>query len=281
MYEVIFLWVLALIFIVIAVIQDLRTREIDNWISFALIVFALGFRFLYSLFQGNFEFFYSGLIGFGIFFILGNVLYYTRVFAGGDAKLMMGLGAILASPIISANFSAFFDFILIFLFVGFLYTLASSIFLCAKNFTAFKKEFSKILRESKKVMCFVILVGVIFLILGFFENLFFILGVMIFFTSYLYLYSKAVDETCIIKKVQTKKLREGDWLYSDLKIGKNLIKATWDGITKRDIKQIIKKFKEVRIREGIPFSPVFLISFIIFMIIQLLKINLWNSFWQP
>ena len=55
MYEVIFLWALSLVFIILAVIQDLKTREIDNWISFSLVIFALGFRFLYSLFQGDFE----------------------------------------------------------------------------------------------------------------------------------------------------------------------------------------------------------------------------------
>ncbi len=281
MYEVIFLWVLALIFIVFAVIQDLRTREIDNWISFSLVIFALGFRFLYSLFQENFEFFYSGLIGFGVFFILGNVLYYARVFAGGDAKLMIALGAILATPELSLNISAFFNFVLIFLSVGFLYTIITSIFLCAKNFKSFKKEFFILLNKHKKIMCLTVLASVIFLIIGFFEKFFLIFGVMLFVISYLYLYSKAVDESCIIRKIKTKQLREGDWLYSDLKIGKNLIKATWDGVTKKDIKEITKKFKEVRIREGIPFSPVFLISFIIFVLLQILKINLWNSFWQP
>lgn len=278
---VIFLWLLSLVFIAIAVIQDLKTKEIDNWISFSLVIFALGFRFLYSLFQGDFEFFYSGLVGFGVFFILGNALYYARVFAGGDAKLMIGLGAVLASSELSTTFSAFFNFVFIFLFIGFLYTLTTSIFLCAKNFKPFKKEFFKLLKKNKKIMCFVLFAGIVLLLLGFFESLFFILGIMTFLISYLYLYSKAVDEACIIKRVKTKDLREGDWLYSDVKVGKNIIKATWDGVTRGDIKKIMKKFKEVRIREGIPFSPVFLISFIIFIVLQILNIVLWNSFWQP
>lgn len=281
MYEVIFLWLLSLVFIVLAVIQDLKTREIDNWISFSLIIFALGFRFLSSLFQGDFEFFYSGLIGFGTFFVLGNVFYYSRVFAGGDAKLMIGLGAIIAPPEISSIFPSFLNFILIFLAVGFLYTIGTSIFLCAKNFRNFKKEFFSLLKKTKMIMCLVILASIVLLILGFFEKLFLILGVILFLTSYLYLYAKAVDKSCIIKRVKTKNLREGDWLYSDLKTGKNVIKATWDGVTKKDIKEIAGKFKEVRIREGIPFSPVFLFSFIIFAILEFLKIRLWNPFWQP
>ncbi len=128
MYEVIFLWVLALVYIVFAVIQDVRTREIANWLSFSLIIFTLGFRFFYSLFQGDsFVFFYQGLIGLGIFFALGNLLYYGKVFAGGDAKLMIALGTILPSfSVLSKNLQSFFDFLLIFLSVGFVYVIISS-----------------------------------------------------------------------------------------------------------------------------------------------------------
>jgi len=45
MYEVIFLIVLALVWVIFATIQDIRTREVANWLSFSLIIFALGFRF--------------------------------------------------------------------------------------------------------------------------------------------------------------------------------------------------------------------------------------------
>ena len=96
MFEIIFLIILALIFILVATFQDLRMREVANWINFSLIIFALGFRFFWSLFsESGFGFFYQGLIGFGIFFILGNLFYYGRIFAGGDAKLMIAMGAIL------------------------------------------------------------------------------------------------------------------------------------------------------------------------------------------
>lgn len=280
MYEVIFLWSLALIYIIFAVLQDIKTREIANWLSFSLIVFALGFRFFYSLFQlGNFSFFYNGLIGLGIFFIIGNILYYGRVFAGGDAKLMIALGTILPiSPEMFSNLNIFFNFLLVFLSVGFAYVLILSAMLCIKHFKSFRKEFSNQLKKNKKLMLALIFFSIILLALGFLEKMFFILGVLIFFSSYLYLYSKAVDEVCMIKKIKTKDLREGDWLYSDLKIGNKKLRAKWDGINKKDIKQIIKRYKEVKIRQGIAFSPVFLISFIIFIIINLLGVILWNPF---
>ncbi len=281
MYEVIFLWVLALVYILFAVIQDVRTKEIANWLTFSLIIFALGFRFFYSLFQGdNFVFFYNGLIGLGIFFLIGNLLYYGRIFAGGDAKLMIALGAVLPYlPVLSKNFQIFFDFLLIFLSAGFVYILASSIILCIKNFKSFKKQFFMQLNKNKKFMIGILILSIILLLLGFMEKMFFALGILTFFSSYLYVYSKAIDEACMIKRIKTRDLREGDWIYSNLKIGRGIVKAKWEGVSRNEINKIRKRYKEVKIRQGIAFSPVFLISFILFVILSLLSLRLWNSFW--
>jgi Flp pilus assembly protein protease CpaA len=271
---------MALVFIIFAVVQDLKTREICNWISFALIIFALGFRFFYSLFQENFTFFFSGLIGLGIFFILGNVLYYSKVFAGGDAKLMIALGTILPYfPDMMSNIQIFINFILIFLSVGFVYILVISTFLCIKHLNSFKKDFVKQFNQKKILMFILLFLSIAFLALGFIQIFFAFFGVLIFLASYIYLYSKAVDEACMVKRINTDKLREGDWLYADVRVGKNLIKANWDGVSKKDIWEIAKRYKEIRIREGVPFSPVFLIGFVIFAILSLFSIKLWNPFW--
>ncbi len=281
MYEVIFLWVLALVYITFAVVQDIRTREIANWLNFSLIIFALGFRFFYSLFQGDgFSFFYNGVIGLGIFFVLGNLFYYGRGFAGGDAKLMISLGVILPYyPDLFSNIQVFFDFLLLFLFFGFIYLIVTSVILCIKNFKSFKGEFSKQLNRKKKFMFVILFLSIIFLLFGFVENTFFIFGILVFSISYLYLALKAIDESCMVTKVKTKNLREGDWLYSDLKIGRKKLKASWNGLTKKEIKLITKKYKEIKIRQGVPFSPVFLISFIVFILLTLWGIRLWNPFW--
>jgi Flp pilus assembly protein protease CpaA len=281
MYEMIFLWVLTLIFIIFAVFQDLKTREIANWINFALIIFALGFRFFYSLFaRGEFSFFYQGLFGLGVFFVLGNLFYYGHIFAGGDAKLMISLGTILpSSSDFFSNVSIFLNFLLIFLLVGFVYILMASTVLCIRNFKKFKKEFSNLLKKNKVSVIIISITSGISLFLGFFSIIFFVFGIFLFFIYILYLYSKAIDNACMIRKIQSIHLREGDWLYSDLRIGKNIIKSNWNGLSKEEIRQIKNKFKEVKIRQGIPFSPNFLISFIIFIILTILNVKLWNSFW--
>ena len=237
MYEVIFLIVLALVWVIFATIQDIRTREVANWLSFSLIIFALGFRFFYSLFsEASFGFFYQGLIGLGIFFVLGNALYYGRMFAGGDAKLMIALGAVLPfSEIFKINLRIFMLFLIIFLFIGAFYGLIVSLYLGLKNFKKFRKEFSKRFKKAKKLIYVSLFIGLIFMILGFLESLIFYFGFLFFVLPYFYLYAKSVEEVCMIRKIKTKYLTEGDWLYNDLKVGNKTIKASWDGLGKKEI----------------------------------------------
>ncbi|MEK6898038.1 MAG: prepilin peptidase [Nanoarchaeota archaeon] len=266
MHEIIFLIALAFIWIVFASVQDLKTRIVANWISFSLIIFALGFRFFYSLFSGDFGFFYYGLIGFGIFFLIGNALYYGRMFAGGDAKLMIALGAVL--PFYGnfyKNLEILTMFFLIFLFSGAVYGLFWSFILSARNFKIFKTEFGKQFKRKKSLIYICTLFGTMLLIFGFFEIIFSYLGILIFILPYFYIYAKAVDESCLVSKVPVKKLSEGDWLYNDLKINKKTIKAKWSGLSYGQIKEIKKVYQTVKIRQGIPFVPVFLISFLIFV----------------
>ena len=282
MYEVIFLSVLALIWIIFATVQDLKSREVANWLNFSLIIFALGFRFFYCLFSQTqgFSFFYQGLIGLGIFFVLGNLLYYGRMFAGGDAKLIIALGAILPfSESFLVNLKIFVLFFFIFLFVGAFYGLLLGIILVSKNFKQFKKEFYKKLKKNKRIIYFTMFLGLVFMAFAFIEILLFFLGILIFILPYFYLYAKAIDEVCMVKKIKINQLREGDWLYKNLKVGKKLIKTNWDGLTKQEIKEIKKKYKEVKIKQGIPFTPVFLISFLILACLYFFGIGLWNSFW--
>lgn len=266
MYEIITLIILALVWMTFAVIQDLRTREVSNWLNFSLIVFAIGFRFFYSLFSSplDFSFFYSGLIGLGIFFVLGNLFYYSRVFGGGDAKLLISLGAILPLNLsFQENIWTFTEFLLIFLFVGSVYGLCWSVYLAVKNSKKFKKEFLILIKENKLIVIGSSLVGLLICFFGFLDIIFMLLGIFIIFISYLYFFAKSIDSCCMTIEVSSKKLREGDLLFKDLKFGKKIIKADWEGVSLKDIKFISKHFKNVKIKQGIPFVPVFFISFLI------------------
>jgi len=273
MLEVIFLFILALIWIIFATIQDLRTTEIANWIGFSLIIFALGFRLFYSLFAGNgLGFFYQGVLGLAIFFVLGNILYYGKMFAGGDAKLFIVMGAILPfSEDFFVNIKNFMLFFIIFLLVGAVYSMIASTWLCFKNYKRFKGEFKKQFKEKKKLIILITSLAIIISLFGLFINTFLLyLAILIFLLPYLYIYAKSVDETAMVKKINAHQLREGDWLYRDLRIKGSVIKATWDGLSRKEIYLLRKHKKKVLIRQGVPFTPVFLISFPVFF-------YLWNK----
>jgi len=330
MFEV-FLICLALIWIVFASGQDLKSREVANWLNFSLIIFALGFRFFYSLFNlnkfeisslsfshffdalksfvpsdliffetsllaksllsfimdffiylhlwlSNVPFLQQGLYGLGIFFVLGNIFYYGRIFAGGDAKLLIALGAVLPFSLdFWINVRIFGLFIFALLLVGGFYGIIWSFVLSIKNFKDFKKEFLIQMKANKMILYSGFILGGFLLILSFVEGILFYFGVLLFAFSYLYVYAKSIDECCMVKKIKVKDLREGDWLYEDVKVGKKILKKNWEGLGKEEIELISKNYKEVKIKQGIPFVPVFLISFLLLVLFYKWSL-LWFNF---
>lgn len=263
-FEVNFLFGLALVWLVFATVQDIRTREIANWLNFSLIIFALGFRLFYSMFKLNdLAFFYQGLIGFGIFFVLSELFYYGKMFAGGDNKLMKGLGAVLPwSLVFTDNLKIFFMFITIFLIVGAVYGFLVSVSFGFLNFKRLKKELKKQFNLRRKFVYTFVGLAFLFLGLSFVNSVFLPFSIFVFIIPYFYLYVKSIDEACMVRSVSPKVLTEGDWLYEDVKVGKKTVKATWDGLTKNDLKLLSRK-KNVLVRYGIQFAPVFLISFVL------------------
>jgi hypothetical protein len=225
------------------------------------------------------------LIGFGIFFALGNAFYYGKMFGGGDAKLIYAFGAILPfTTNFIVNLGILLAFLLLFLFSGAIYGLITSVYLGLKNFKLLKKEFPKQFKKKKKLIYLALSLGLVLMILGFIENLLFFLGLFLFVLPYLYVYAKAVDESCMVQSIQTNKLREGDWLYQSIKIGKKIIKSNWEGLTKEEINIIKKSRKNILIKHGIAFVPVFFFAFLVLICLWFLKpelfdLTLWNSFW--
>jgi Flp pilus assembly protein protease CpaA len=275
MEPMIFLIILALVWIIFANVQDFKMREIADWLNISLGLFAIVFRFFYSLFTENPAFFYQGLIGLGIFFVIGNLFYYSKMFAGGDAKLMIAMGAILPfKQTFSQNIEIFGLFLFLFLFAGAIYTLIWCIFLVIKNFEKFKKDFNKRLKKNKKIPFLTLICVITLFLLGFINIIFLILGVFLFVSIFLYLTTKSIDKVCMIKNMDVKKLTLGDWLYKDIKIGEKIIKADWDGLTQKNINLLQKNFKKVKIRQGVPFAPAFLISFVILIIMWFTKLNI-------
>ena len=142
-----------------------------------------------------------------------------------------------------------------------------------KKFILKLKQLFKI-KLFKKLELIIFLTSIISIILIFQtqENKLKILFLIIFLLVNLYipllLISKAIETTAMYKLIPTKNLREGDWLIQPvIKKQKILIKPRTTGLTKQDIKILIKnKIKKVLIKEGIPFVPAITLATILTLI---------------
>jgi len=258
--------VLALIWIIVAVVQDFKRREVANWWNFSLIAIALAYRAFLSVFLWNAWYFLYGLIGFGIFFALANAFYYGRIFAGGDAKLLMGLGAVLLFSLsIISNLITFLYFLVLVLSAGGVWGLVFSVGLIIKNKESFAKEFKKQFKKNRKFVYTIFLLVVILaaIVLLFGQYLLITLPILLLFFPILYTYAKSVEESCMIKSVNSKELTVGDWLYQETRVGKKIIKPNWQGLGEKELALLQKLKKKVKIKQGIPFTPGFLIAFVI------------------
>ena len=251
---------------IFAVVQDLKTREISNWLNFSLIAFVLGYRAFYSILMKDAMFFIYGLLGVVLFVILGYVFYYGKVFAGGDAKLLMGLGGVLP-------YRTFWDylvlgggFVLLLFAAGALWTIVFSVYLIQRNKVSFKKEFKNYFGRYKHLMVFSLVLGfVVGLTLSFIDlKVFGLIWFLVLVSLPLvYVYVKAMEKSCMIRFVSPSKLTEGDWLEKDVRIGKKTIEKSVHGLSFEDIRALKRAKKKVWIKEGVPFTPAFLIALIV------------------
>lgn len=262
----IFLFFLGLIWVAAASICDIRKREVPNWLNFSLILFALAFRYFYGVLN-EFDYFLYGFLGFAFFFALAHLFYYGKVFAGGDAKLLMGLGVVL--PMFSdylVNFQMMLYFVLMFMIVGSVYGLFYSFVLVSLNVRRFAAEF----REQfwKKLPLFYI--SLFFVVASLIFTLYaggisWLLPVVLLFLPFLYVYAKSVEEACMVAALLPREVTEGDWLYEPLRVGGKIFVPRWEGLTKRQVEFVQRHGKRrILIKQGIPFVPAFFFAYLFF-----------------
>jgi preflagellin peptidase FlaK len=134
----------SIIGLITATYTDLKARIVPNTLNYGLALAGLLIFATQSYFESSpLPFLYS-LLGMFFGFSFGWILWKIGVFAGGDAKLMIGLGGILPiSGSFTGNLNLFVNFFLLFLIFGALYGILVSLYLGIKNYSNFKKEFFK------------------------------------------------------------------------------------------------------------------------------------------
>jgi len=268
--ENMFLIAMALVWMIVAVIQDFKHREVENWWSFSLIVTALVYRAFVSINNLDYRYFMWGLIGLGVGFILCNAFYYGRVFAGGDAKLLMALGVIIPFSLNwQYNLIFVMAFLIFMLFAGAVYGFIYSVVLTFMNLREFKHEFFKQFKKYKKLAIIVSVCGLIAVLAFYFYGLYSIaiISCILVIMPVLLIYSKAIEEVNMKRFVDVKDLTVGDWIAVSLKVHGKTIKPNWEGLSEEELKFIVKNYhKKVLVKYGIPFTPAFLLGFISMLI---------------
>ena len=261
-----FLILLGLVWIIGAVLQDLRRREVDNLWNFSLIAFALAYRIAVSIFSNNYWFVLNGVFGLAIFYVLHNLFYYGKLFAGGDAKLVFALGAVLPlSYDWIINLKIFGGFILLFLITGSIYALIWAIVLVFINYERFSKKFVQQWQNYKKMFYIALGFALLWVVFVFLmsQTVLILIGLIVLLFPVLFVFAKSVEEGCMIRAVRPSKVTEGDWLYEDIVVGGKKIKSNWNGVSSRELALIKNKCKrKILIKFGIPFTPAFLFGFI-------------------
>lgn len=273
MKEYYFLFAIALIATFIATIQDLKKREVANWLNFALLTTGISYRLFYSIINNNYQFLLLGILGTAVMIASAYALYYGKAFAGGDAKLLMAYGPILPYASLQSAIYTPLIFLFALFLVGAIYSLLYSIFIAKNNKDEFKKEFSKNIIKYKTLGYFTAALIILGIFLVIITPIFILPLILIIISPPLFIYLKSIDK-CMIKLVSPEKLTEGDWLEEEIKIGKQKIKKSVHGLSLKDIQLLRRHHKKALIKEGIPFVPAFLISLIMVSVFLVLQYSL-------
>ncbi|MDO8517638.1 MAG: hypothetical protein Q7S33_05950 [Nanoarchaeota archaeon] len=261
-----FLFYLFLIGVCIASFQDLQRREVDNWLNLFLIISSLGFIFISSIFLRTSNLIFFASCSMIIMFILANLFYYGRVFAGGDAKLLFSMF------VLFTGLSFYETFVNILLFLGFLLISGSiwgvgfSLYLFFKNPRNIKLQFNKEIDNSYAE--YFLGAGAFCIVLSFFNIMFLFFSMLFFIFPLLFAFARAVEKTSMTKSINARDLREGDWLVNPIKMKNKTIIPNWEGLRNSDLVLLRKLNKKVMIKEGIPFVPSFLIALLLYVLFR-------------
>jgi len=249
----------------VAAIWDLKTTEVPDQVSYAMIAIALIIFGYQSIVDWSYMPIVNSIIPGLAFLAFGFLMYRLGQWGGADALLLSAIGFLLPGfPNYGQTMFAYpLTFFLNLFLVGAVYMLLYAVVFAIFNRRIFLK-FSEDLKASRKM----ILLGsiglfIIFLVFNWYlsktflslNNLFVGSLIPLVLTVCLFIiwrFAKAVEDYGFKKKIPVSKLRIGDMLLEEKKL---------TGITEKQLKKIkISGKKYVWIKEGVRFAPSFVLA---------------------
>ncbi len=271
----IYLYVLGLLVLVLASIFDFRSREVPDTLSYSFIACVIALRILFSL-KFGFSFLVEGFAGMLVLAAFSLILFYSGQWGGGDVKLLIGIGGLLGLKL--SLFNPIIVFLACVAVAGAVYGIAFIVVLALTHLADFKRNFSHHLKKRIFLFMFSLALSVvsIFALLQTEDPLMISASVMLAVLPVLlaiFIASKSLESICFRKTVSVDELTEGDWLTKPIEVEGFKFKAKKEGLYKKDIEKLkgLKRkglLESVEIRTGMPFVPVFLFAFILFLLVE-------------
>lgn len=260
---------MAVIGAIIGSYVDLKELWIPDSVNYFMIAFGLTGHAIISILNANPYPLLFSFSAFSVLWIIGYATSHFGVWGGGDAKMLMGFGALLATFPAKAIWPFLATVILNAIFAGFIISLIMITYLILKNFSNFKIEFRNNLNKYKLIFFLASLTLILPLIGILLSNLFLsYIGVVVFPAALLLLIAKSIENISLHKSVSPSKLMEGDWILDEIKIEDFNYTPKRSGITALDLEKLKSlenagKIKAVNVKFGFPLGPGILAGLII------------------
>lgn len=259
------IFALLLIFLLIATLQDLKRTELDVWLDLLILVSGTVYIAITSILQNTeHQIIQLGFLLF-IMAVVSVLFNKARLFAGGDSMLLFSITPFFIAMTLSQSLLNIGKFLILLFIAGAIYGMIYCLMIFSKNYKKTKGEMKNIWKKNKLNRIFIL--GIISTPLYFLNPLFITLSILIIIFPLLFAFSKAIENKIMTVKISPKNLQVGDWITEKIKLKSKTINPSFDGLTKEEIKLLIKANKKVEIKRGIAFGPVFLFAAIIYILL--------------
>ncbi len=254
--------------------KDLKTTEFPDWVPYAMIASTLLVKVVAFLTANDVSILTSSLINGLLLFGIGYILYFIGSWADGDAYALGALGFLFPLKISFLSPAYFFPLPLVLVsnvfVIGGVYMIAYALFLGVKNAWVMR-YFRNDLRKNARKLAAAVALAVAFAFGSFF---FFVksfginayeplLSIPAGFVAYavfmliLWRYVKVIDQKVFVRRIPASKLG-----YGDIPVSSKLLRMPDPAL----IRKLRAKGGYVKIKEGVRFTPVFLLAFLLALV---------------
>lgn len=255
---------ITLFYLIVGSIEDLKKREVYDFLNYSYLGIMLTLFFLNLYFkQINFV---NPLITIGILNLFSLSMLFLKQWGGGDTKLFFGL-----SIAISLLKIDWFKFIFDLFIYGGIYGILILIYYYLKNRKNINKIIKKKLKE-KRIYVIIYLLSIFpsFVIPNIYFRSYITIWIVFFPLIFILIIGKSVEKFLFVSNKKIENIVEGDWVLGKIKTSKETIYDSQksNGITLNQIKKIKKLIEKneipnkIKVKDGIAYFPAILFAFI-------------------